>query len=53
MYLLLGIPHAIHDQSPGNAGPSAGAIAGGVIFVLIILAVVGAALSIFTIFWFT
>ena len=50
MYLLLGIPHAI--QSPGNAGPSAGAIAGGVIFVLIILAVVGATL-IFIIFWFT
>ena len=51
MYLLLGIPHAI--QSPGNAGPSAGAIAGGVIFVLIMLAVVSAALSIFIIFWFT
>ena len=50
MYLLLGIPYAI--QSPGNAGPSAGAIAGGVIFVLIILAVVGATL-IFIIFWFT
>ena len=35
MHLPLGIPHTI--QSPGNAGPSAGTIAGGVIFVLIIL----------------